>query len=198
MLFYRIFQWLLRLATRVFFRRIEIVGLGNLPREGAVLFCGNHPNSLLDPILITAHCGRIVHFAAKDKLFESPLMGALLRRMGAVPIKRRMDHPGQESSNDAAFAALHQVLLEGRAVGIFPEGLSHLDSQLAPLKTGAARIALAVVRKAPERRSISSRPGWSTSRATASAPACSSSSARRWRPSCRRPARRPSAPRCGR
>jgi 1-acyl-sn-glycerol-3-phosphate acyltransferase len=149
-LFYRIFQWLLRLATRVFFRRIEIVGLGNLPAEGAVIFCGNHPNSLLDPILITAHCGRIVHFAAKDTLFESRLMGALLRRMGAVPIKRRMDHPGQETSNEDAFAALHEVLLDGRAVGIFPEGLSHLDSQLAPLKTGAARIALAVKRKAPD------------------------------------------------
>jgi glycerol-3-phosphate O-acyltransferase / dihydroxyacetone phosphate acyltransferase len=151
LLFYRVFQWLLRLATRVFFRRIEIVGLSNLPVDGAVIFCGNHPNSLLDPILITAHCGRIVHFAAKDTLFESPLVGTLLRRMGAVPIKRRMDHPGQETSNDAAFAALHQVLLEGRAVGIFPEGLSHLDSQLAPLKTGAARIALAVKRKAPDR-----------------------------------------------
>lgn len=151
MLIYRILQWLLRLATRVFFRRIEIVGMGNVPRDGAVIYCGNHPNSLLDPILITAHCGRIVHFAAKDKLFESPLLAALLRRMGAVPIRRRMDHPGQELQNDDAFAALHKVLLEGRAVGIFPEGISHLDSQLAPLKTGAARIAIEVKRKAPDR-----------------------------------------------
>jgi 1-acyl-sn-glycerol-3-phosphate acyltransferase len=150
-LVYRLLQWLLRVATRVFFRRIEIVGLGNLPRDGGLLFCGNHPNSLLDPILITAHCGRIVHFAAKDVLFDSPLLAFLLRRLGAVPIRRRMDHGGDALDNDAAFAALHQVLLEGRAVGIFPEGLSHLDSQLAPLKTGAARIALAAARKAPER-----------------------------------------------
>ena len=151
MLVYRVLQWLLRLATRVFFRHIEVVGLGNLPREGAVLFCGNHPNSLLDPILITACCGRVVHFAAKDTLFESRLLAFLLRRMGAVPVRRRSDHPGQELANDDAFAALHRVLLEGRAVGIFPEGISHLDSQLAPLKTGAARIALAVKRMAPER-----------------------------------------------
>lgn len=165
MLVYRVLQWLLRIATRVFFRRIEIVGLGNIPAEGAVLFCGNHPNSLLDPILITAHCGRIVHFAAKETLFESPLVAFLLRRMGAVPVRRRSDHDGAPPpapdpatpsaaplDNDAAFAALHQVLLDGRAVGIFPEGLSHLDSQLAPLKTGAARIALAVARKSPGTR----------------------------------------------
>jgi glycerol-3-phosphate O-acyltransferase / dihydroxyacetone phosphate acyltransferase len=72
---YRILQWLLRVATRVFYRRLEVVGLGNVPATGAVLFCGNHPNSLLDPILITAHCGRIVHFAGKDTLFESRLLG---------------------------------------------------------------------------------------------------------------------------
>jgi glycerol-3-phosphate O-acyltransferase/dihydroxyacetone phosphate acyltransferase len=64
-----------------------------------------------------------------------------------------MDHGGEGGGldNEAAFAALHDVLLAGRAVGIFPEGLSHLDSQLAPLKTGAARIALGVARKAPDR-----------------------------------------------
>jgi 1-acyl-sn-glycerol-3-phosphate acyltransferase len=152
MLVYRILQWLLRVATRVFYRRLDVVGLGNVPPEGQpVLFCGNHPNSLLDPILITAHCGRVVHFAAKDTLFDSRIVGALLRKMGAVPVKRRMDHPDGPLDNESTFAALHQVLLEGRAVGIFPEGLSHLDSQLAPLKTGAARIALAVARKAPER-----------------------------------------------
>jgi 1-acyl-sn-glycerol-3-phosphate acyltransferase len=112
--FYRVFQWLLRVATRVFFRRIEIVGLGNLPADAGLIFCGNHPNSLLDPILITAHCGRIVHFAAKDTLFESPPVAFVLRRMGAVPVRRRADHPGHELANQDAFAALHQVLLEGR------------------------------------------------------------------------------------
>ncbi|HUS65355.1 MAG TPA: lysophospholipid acyltransferase family protein, partial [Kofleriaceae bacterium] len=146
-MFYRVLQWLLRIASRVFFRRIEIVGLGNIPQDGAVLFCGNHPNSLIDPILITAHCGRRVHFAAKDTLFDSPLLGRLLRAMGAVPVRRKMDHPGGALDNESAFAALHQVLLDGGAVGIFPEGISHLDSQLAPLKTGAARIALEVARK---------------------------------------------------
>jgi glycerol-3-phosphate O-acyltransferase/dihydroxyacetone phosphate acyltransferase len=151
MLVYRLLQWLLRVATRVFYRRLEVVGLENVPADGAVLFCGNHPNSLLDPILITAHCGRIVHFAAKDTLFDSRVLGFLLRKMGAVPVRRRMDHPDGPLENDSAFAALHDVLLQGRAVGIFPEGLSHLDSQLAPLKTGAARIALGVARKAPDR-----------------------------------------------
>ena len=36
-MFYRVLQWLLRIATRVFYRRLEVVGLGNVPAEGAVL-----------------------------------------------------------------------------------------------------------------------------------------------------------------
>lgn len=151
---YRFVQWLLRTATRVFFRRIEVVDRDNIPApgEGAVIFCGNHPNSLLDPVLITAHCGRIVHFAAKDVLFRSKLLGWLLDLMGAVPVRRRMDHGDGAVDNRDAFDALHRVLGEGRAVGIFPEGISNDASQLAPLKTGAARIALGAKRDHPGTR----------------------------------------------
>lgn len=149
---YRFVQWLLRTATRVFFRRIEVVDRDNIPTDGAVIFCGNHPNSLLDPVLITAHCGRVVHFAAKDVLFRSKVLGFLLRLMGAVPIRRRRDHGDGRVDNSDAFQALHDVLGAGRAVGIFPEGISNEASQLAPLKTGAARIALGAKRDHPETR----------------------------------------------
>ena len=149
---YRFVQWLLRAATLVFFRRIEVVDRVNIPPpgEGAVIFCGNHPNSLLDPVLITAHCGRPVHFAAKDVLFRSKILGSLLNLMGAVPIKRRSDHGDGSVDNSEAFEALHRVLGEGHAIGIFPEGISNDASQLAPLKTGAARIALGAKRDHPE------------------------------------------------
>ena len=145
---YRVLRRLLRIATRIFFRNIEVVGLESLPNpeNSAVVFCGNHPNSLLDPVLITAWCGRITHFAAKDVLFAVPVLGFLLKMMGAVPIRRRRDHGGGSQSNDDAFRDLTKVMLDGGAMGIFPEGISHDESQLAPLKTGAARIALGAAR----------------------------------------------------
>jgi glycerol-3-phosphate O-acyltransferase / dihydroxyacetone phosphate acyltransferase len=148
---YRILAWFLRLVTRVFFRQIEVVGLEHVPSTGPVLFAGNHPNSLIDPILIITTCGRKVHFAAKDALFKGRIMRAVLNGLGAVPIKRRDDHDGKPRDttpsapavdNDAAFEAMFDVLRDGAAIGIFPEGLSHDESQLARLKTGAARLAL--------------------------------------------------------
>ncbi len=170
---YRILAWFLRVVTRVFFRQIEVVGLEHVPRIGPVLFAGNHPNSLIDPILIITTCGRKVHFAAKDALFKGRLMRAVLRGLGAVPIKRRDDHDGtresqpsvpgaappemkrggpaptREVDNDAAFEAMFGVLGDNGAIGIFPEGLSHDESQLARLKTGAARLALGGVSRTP-------------------------------------------------
>src|SRR6185295_7922063 len=110
---------------------------------GGVVFAGNHPNSLIDPILIITSCGRRVQFAAKATLFKGRLMRAVLRGLGAVPIHRRDDSAGASAvDNDAAFTAMFDVLGGGGAIGIFPEGLSHDDSQLARLKTGAARLAL--------------------------------------------------------
>jgi glycerol-3-phosphate O-acyltransferase / dihydroxyacetone phosphate acyltransferase len=157
---YRILAWFLRVVTRVFFRQIEVVGLEHVPATGPVLFAGNHPNSLIDPILIITTCGRKVHFAAKDSLFKGRIMRALLNGLGAVPIKRRDDHDGTRESkpdtkraatgpvdNDAAFTAMFDVLGRGDAIGIFPEGLSHDESQLARLKTGAARLALGGVQR---------------------------------------------------
>ncbi len=138
---YRILQGFLRIVTSVFFRNIAIVGKENVPKSGAVIFAGNHPNSLMDPMLVIAYGGRVVHFAAKDILFKSRFLRFFLRGLGAVPIQRRKDHKGN-IDNSSAFDALFQVLEEGRAMGIFPEGISHTAAQLSNLKTGAARIAL--------------------------------------------------------
>ena len=144
---YHLIRELVRLAAHVFYRRIEVVGLENIPEDGAVIFFGNHPNSLLDPALITAFGERKVHFMAKDILFSQPLLSLILKKMGAVPIRRRQDQPDGQLNNQDAFEALYDILHQGKTMGIFPEGISHNGSQLAELKTGGARIALEMHRR---------------------------------------------------
>ena len=150
MLVYRFMQRFLGFLAEVFFRQIEVVGDEHVPAEGtATIFAGNHPNSLLDPVLIIARGGRIVHFAAKDVLFQSRVLRFFLDRLGAVPVARRADHPDGRLENDDAFDRMFGVLAAGRAVGIFPEGLSHDAAHLSRLKTGAARIALGAAERHP-------------------------------------------------
>jgi 1-acyl-sn-glycerol-3-phosphate acyltransferase len=107
-----------------------------------VLLVANHPNSLLDPAMVALAAGRPVRFLAKAPLFSDPLVGFLVRGAGSIPVYRKADDPSQVSRNEEMFRAVHDALAAGAAVGIFPEGLSHSDPSLAPLKTGAARIAL--------------------------------------------------------
>jgi glycerol-3-phosphate O-acyltransferase / dihydroxyacetone phosphate acyltransferase len=152
---YRLVRGLLRLVVSIFFRQVQVVGTGQIPAEGeaAVVFAGNHPNSLLDPVLVVTTCGRTVHFAAKDVLFRSRLLRVVLGALGAVPIRRRQDHGDGAVDNQPAFASLFALLLRGRAMGIFPEGLSQHQAQLARLKTGAAPAQSEgpLLAKAPER-----------------------------------------------
>ena len=146
---YQAIRELVRLSTFVFFKRVEVVGLEHIPREGGAIYFGNHPNSLLDPALITAFGERKVHFAAKDTLFGNAMLSWILKQMGAVPIRRRQDHSakdGAELDNQDAFSALHEILASGEVMGIFPEGISHDGAQLAGFKTGAARIALGALK----------------------------------------------------
>ena len=150
MLLYRAIRLLLRVAVRVFFRRVEVVGREHIPAAGVpTLFAGNHPNSLLDPVLVIVFSGRLVHFAAKDVLFKSRILRFFLEGTGAVPIRRRKDHGGSAIDNDDAFTRLYDVLGAGRSVGIFPEGISHDESQLSRLKTGAARVAFGTFDRHP-------------------------------------------------
>lgn len=149
---YRLLRGLLRFLASVFFRQVEVVGEEWVPKDGEapVLFIGNHPNSLLDPVVIIAFSPRSIRFAAKDTLFKSRFLRLFLSGLGAVPVKRRSDHPGAEVDNSAMFDELFSVLERGGAVGIFPEGLSHDESQLAKLKTGAARIAVGLAERDPK------------------------------------------------
>lgn len=140
----RAFIALTRMIANTFFRRIDVAGIENVPAEGALIFAGNHPNALMDGFLLNATCGRWpLHFLASDQLWKYKLLGKMLDATGAVPVYRRDDHAGKVD-NLAAFERLYEVLESGDCMGIFPEGISHVESQLIQLKTGTARIALSV------------------------------------------------------
>jgi len=135
---------LIRIIANTFFRRIDVVGIENIPEDGPVIFAGNHPNALMDGFLLIAKCGRWpLHFMANAKLWEYKLLGPVLNAIGAVPVYRREEHDG-DMDNQKAFERLYEVIESGDCMGIFPEGISHAESQLVKLKTGAARIALSV------------------------------------------------------
>jgi 1-acyl-sn-glycerol-3-phosphate acyltransferase len=122
------------------FYRLDV--RGEAVPAGPVLIVANHPNALLDPLIIFKVAGRVARPLAKEPLFHHPLIGPMLRALGGLPVYRKQDHPEQMHQNERTFDAAVAALHAGDAVQIYPEGQSHSEARITPLKTGAARIAL--------------------------------------------------------
>jgi glycerol-3-phosphate O-acyltransferase / dihydroxyacetone phosphate acyltransferase len=111
------------------------------PQTGPVIFVANHPNGLIDPLMVGNVAKRRMLFLAKAPLFKIPLIGWLAAKSGAIPVYRKIDGDATER-NALMFVAVHEALAQGEAICLFPEGISHNEPSLQPLKTGAARMAL--------------------------------------------------------
>jgi 1-acyl-sn-glycerol-3-phosphate acyltransferase len=141
----RVIVALLRFAFRVYFRRVEVDGLENVPAKSPVIFVLNHPNALVDPAFLLCLAPRRVSFLAKAPLFKMPVIGFLVRALDSLPVYRRQDEGEDVLRNLETFAAARKLLAKGGTIGICPEGVSHDEPRLRPIKTGAARIALGAV-----------------------------------------------------
>jgi len=133
------------LALRIYFQRIEVAGVEHVPLDTPVIFVLNHPNALVDPVFLFVLAPRPVSFLAKAPLFRMPIIGYLVKALDSLPVYRRQDEGQDVTKNEETFIAARELLARGGTIGICPEGVSHDEPGLKPIKTGAARISLAAV-----------------------------------------------------
>ncbi len=135
--FYRVVRFLFGWCVRVFMRT-HVTGRENEPRQqdGPYLICANHQTALDVFFLGYAMKHQQPHFMAKASLFRIPILGFLIRRLGAYPVNRNGKDVG---------AVKHAIGLlgEGRSVGIFPQGTRCAGKALreCEVKAGAGLIA---------------------------------------------------------
>ena len=137
-------------AIRLFFRRVEVVGRDRVPATGPTLFAINHPNALVDPILLLCFAPRPVSFLGKAPLFRIPVIGWLVRALDTIPVYRRQDGNVDPAQTRATFARARALLVRGGTIAIAPEGTSRRVSGIGQQLGG-----LLVVRK----RSVAGRSG---------------------------------------
>ncbi|MET3769509.1 1-acyl-sn-glycerol-3-phosphate acyltransferase [Marisediminicola sp. UYEF4] len=112
-----------------------------MPKAGAFVLSPNH-YSEIDPVVIGVvmwKLGRMPRYLAKASLFKYPVLGALLRASGQIPVERA----GAMRGNDPLVAA-RKIVNDGLAVVIYPEGSLTRDPDMWPMrgKAGAVRMAL--------------------------------------------------------
>ena len=136
-----------------YYSELIVQGREHIPMNGPVLVVANHPNALVDAMIVSTTVRRRVLITARATLFDGRTLAGLLRRIGVVPLLRVQDvgtvagAPGLLARNDASLERVTDALRQGEVVLIFPEGISHDRPSMAPLKSGAARIALQALAK---------------------------------------------------
>ena len=150
---YETFRPIASVALRWYYRSVSVAGRSRVPLTGPVFFAVNHPNALVDALVVATAMPRRVGFTAKSTIFANPVLSAFLHAVGVVPLKRAADMakaatvkavaPEIDPARNAdAFRAVSAAMAEGKAIVVFPEGISHDAPRLAPLRTGLARMAL--------------------------------------------------------
>ncbi|MBV7507152.1 1-acyl-sn-glycerol-3-phosphate acyltransferase [Bacillus sp. sid0103] len=114
--------------------RIEAIGVEHFPKEGGVLLCANHIHNF-DPIVVGIMAPRPVHYMAKEEIFSVPILGNIVRKCNAFPVKRGF------SDREALRTGL-KILKDGHVFGLFPEGTRSKNGELGKGLSGAGFFAL--------------------------------------------------------
>ena len=146
---YGLLRWITGIALHWFYSDIRIVGKEKIPVGGPLLIAVNHQNALVDSLIVGWLVPRPISMTAKATLADNPFIAILFRILHVVPLRRVSDEaqrsnglPVDRSRNAGAFKEILNLLGRNGAVLIFPEGKSHNEIGLEPLKTGLARLAL--------------------------------------------------------
>lgn len=139
---YRFAYVLMWVTFRIFFRRIDVLGLEKLPKRKPVILIANHPASFLDAMVLAVFLRRSLHFYVRGDIFSHPVAYRILTFLHMIPIYSREHGDGILEKNKRTFDRGRKLLSKGKMLLVFPEGFSRLSKELAPLKKGAARVAL--------------------------------------------------------
>ncbi len=140
---YRFLKQIIKVALFFFFKKIVVSGKENLLNNGPVIVVANHPNTLMDPLIIASFMKQHVGFLANAGIFTNPYLARILSYFHVIPVFRKKDiAPSKKPDNKQTFKKCHEYLNKKGTLLIFPEGSSYYELKLRDIKTGTARIAL--------------------------------------------------------
>ena len=148
-MFYQTLKVLMTLAFRIYFRKIELLGIENMPKNGPVLLACNHPSSFMEGCLLACFQDRELHFLVRGDVFNIKWLRPLLIHTNQIPIFRFKDGFSKLKENKSTFSATYEVLARGGSVIIYPEGSTIMVKQLRPLQKGLAKISMGALDEYP-------------------------------------------------
>lgn len=140
-MFYICFKIVNRIALKFYFKKIEVVGLENVPKDCPLVITSNHQNAFIDAFLVGAFIPVPIHFLTRSDVFKwwsKPIM----KLVNMMPIYRIRDGYASLTQNEAIFKTCEELFRRKKSILIFAEGNHGEDHYLRPLSKGAGRLAL--------------------------------------------------------
>ncbi len=134
------FRFWIKLAVKLFYRRIEVHGTDTYPQDGPVLLAPNHQNAFMDALIPSIFARRPIHYLTRSDVFKNKLMAAFLTSIKMMPVYRQRDGLGNLAKNEVIFAKCADILRSGGTLLIFPETTHQGVRRLRPLSKGFTRV----------------------------------------------------------
>lgn len=143
-----------------YYGSIQVRGTHHIPGNTPVLLLSNHCNAFIDPFILRVAMERPLRLTAKAALLKNPLLAWIIRLLGIVTLARTEDRStkNRQQLNREAFQHCFQALDHDEILCLFPEGKSHSEPSMQPLKSGAARLALEYLAGASQGRQLRMLP----------------------------------------
>ena len=146
---YSAIRGLVKCLLHLYFGKIKVYGISNIPKDKPVLFLPNHQNAFLDTILIATKCNRSPYFLTRSDVFKSPVLKPIFAFCKMIPIFRMRDGISSLKHNQQTFDSCSLLLKDKEAVVIFPEANHNLERRVRPLSKGFTRILSNTLEKYP-------------------------------------------------
>ena len=128
--------------TRIAYRRFEVHGKENIPKNSAVIFGVNHSNTLMDALVLLAADNIKKVFIARGDIFKNPAVAKLLNFFRILPIFRIRNGVAAVRQNDDSLNKAVDVIHDHVDLYLFPEGTHRTKHSLMRMGKGLFHIAL--------------------------------------------------------
>ncbi len=147
--FYYSIKYFFYYTARLYFKRVKVYGLNNIPKDGGILFSPNHQGALLDPLLVGSNISRPVTSLTRSDVFGGPFQW-FMDALRMLPVYRIRNGYANLKKNDNIFEKCREKLRNEECIMMFSEAAHHNEYYLQKLSKGSSRLALEAQLESPE------------------------------------------------
>jgi len=149
-LLYIVLRFLIKIGLHIYYKKIVVEGVENIPKNQPLILVANHQNALIDPLLVATHISIRPYFLTRAAVFKNPVAAYLLNLIQMLPVYRVLDGFSTIPQNQRTFQKTNQVLQQNGSVLIFAEGNHSIVRNIRPLSKGFTRLAYGALAQCPE------------------------------------------------